>query len=123
MKRRDFLSKAGVAGATTAAAATTLATPAIAQDRIEIAMVATWGRDFPGLGTGAQRYAETIQKISGGRIQVSYYAAGERVGAFDSFDEVASGNAQGYHAADYYWKGGNPGYGYFTAVPFGLTYT
>ena len=27
-------------------------------------------------------------------IQVTYYAAGERVGAFDSFDEVASGNAQ-----------------------------
>ena len=40
--------------------------------------------------------------VSDGRIQVTYYAAGERVGAFDSFDEVASGNAQAYHAADYY---------------------
>ena len=44
----------------------------------------------------------------------------ERVGAFDSFDEVASGNAQVYHAADYYWKGKHPGWAYFTAVPFGL---
>ena len=34
-----------------------LSTPAINQDRIEMAIVATWGRDFPGLGTGAQRYA------------------------------------------------------------------
>ena len=118
INRRSF-----VKGAAIGAVAAPLATPAIAQERIEMAIVATWGRDFPGLGTGAQRYAETIQKISGGRIQVSYYAAGERVGAFDSFDEVASGNAQGYHAADYYWKGRHPGYGYFTAVPFGLTYT
>ena len=123
MKRRDFLTKAGVAGATTAAAATTLATPAIAQDRIEIAMVATWGRDFPGLGTGAQRFAARLGDVSDGRIQVTYYAAGERAGAFDSFDEVASGNAQAYHAADYYWKGKHPGWAYFTAVPFGHSYS
>ena len=118
INRRSF-----VKGAAIGAVAAPLATPALAQERIEMAIVATWGRDFPGLGTGAQRYAQTIQDISGGRIQVSYYAAGERVGAFDSFDEVASGNAQGYHAADYYWKGRHPGYGYFTAVPFGLTYS
>ena len=83
INRRSF-----VKGAAIGAVAAPLATPALAQERIEMAIVATWGRDFPGLGTGAQRYAETIQKISGGRIQVSYYAAGERVGAFDSFDEV-----------------------------------
>ena len=118
INRRSF-----VKGAAIGAVAAPLATPALAQDRIEMAIVATWGRDFPGLGTGAQRYAQTIQDLSGGRIQVSYYAAGERVGAFDSFDEVASGNAQGYHAADYYWKGRHPGWGYFTAVPFGLTYS
>ena len=121
MKRRDFITKAGLGGVG-AAAATTLAAPAVAQERIEMAIVATWGRDFPGLGTGAQRYAQNIQDLSDGRIQVSYYAAGERVGAMDSFDEVASGNAQGYHAADYYWKGRHPGWAYFTAVPFGMTY-
>ncbi|MEL0024945.1 MAG: ABC transporter substrate-binding protein, partial [Alphaproteobacteria bacterium] len=89
----------------------------------EIAMVSTWPRDFPGLGTGAQRFAQRLSDVTDGRIQVTYYAAGERVGAFDSFDEVASGNAQAYHAADYYWKGKHPGWAYFTAVPFGLTYT
>lgn len=124
MKRRDFL-KAGTVGAGAAAvtAASTLATPAIAQDRVEMAIVSTWPRDFPGLGTGAQRFAQRISDLSDGRIQVEYFAAGERVGAFDSFDEVASGNAQGYHAADYYWKGKHPAWAYFTAVPFGLTYT
>ncbi len=123
MKRRQFLKKAGVAGAGTVAAASALAAPAIAQERIEMVMVSTWPRDFPGLGTGAQRLAQRITDATEGRIQVEYFAAGERVGAFDSFDEVASGNAQAYHAADYYWKGKHPGWAYYTAVPFGLTYT
>ena len=97
--------------------------PAVVKDRVEIAIVSTWPRDFPGLGTGAQRFAQRLSDMSDGRFAVEYFAAGERVGAFDSFDEVASGNAQMYHAADYYWKGKHPGWAYFTAVPFGLTYT
>ncbi len=120
MKRREFIKKAGTAGLA-GAAATTLAAPAVAQKRIDMVIVATWPRDFPGLGTGAQRLASTIQEATDGRINVQYFAAGERVGAFDAFDEVASGNAQAYHGAEYYWKGKNPGLAYFTSVPFGLT--
>ena len=56
MKRRELLK--GGAVAATAAGVSTLAAPAIAQDRIEIAVVSTWPRDFPGLGTGAQRFAQ-----------------------------------------------------------------
>lgn len=126
MKRRELVK--GIAGGAVAA---TIAQPAIAQteqkspaiikDRIEIAMVTTWGRDFPGLGTGAQRFAERLSNISNGRMVVEYYAANERVKPFDSFDEVASGNAQMYHGAEYYWKGKHPGFAYFAAVPMGLT--
>jgi TRAP-type mannitol/chloroaromatic compound transport system substrate-binding protein len=133
MDRRSFVTGLVVGGAVGAGAVSVLnkpkkeavkeiAAPSITKDRVEIAMVATWGRDFPGLGTGAQRFAQKLSDVTDGRIQVTYYAAGERVGAFDSFDEVASGNAQAYHAADYYWKGKHPGWAYFTAVPFGLTY-
>ena len=122
MERREILKK-GLVGLGGAAVASTIAAPAIAKERVEIAMVATWGRDFPGLGTGAQRFAQRLIDMSDGRIQVTYYAANERVKAFDSFDEVASGNAQMYHGAEYYWKGKHPGWAYFTSVPFGLTYT
>ena len=121
MKRRDVL-KGGVAAAL-ATGAGAVSAPAIAQNRIEITMVSTWPRDFPGLGTGAQRFADSLAAMTDGRIKVNYFAAGERVKAFDSFDEVASGNAQMYHAADYYWKGKHPGFAYFTGVPFGMTYT
>ena len=134
MKRRDFV--AGAAGAVVGAVATTavlktadkaekkvVSAPAVQSKKTDMVIVATWGRDFPGLGTGAQRFAKRVGDLTEGRIAVQYFAAGERVGAFDVFDEVASGNAQAYHAADYYWKGKNPAWAYFTSVPFGLTYT
>ncbi|MFQ5437403.1 MAG: TRAP transporter substrate-binding protein [Paracoccaceae bacterium] len=118
MERRKFLKGAALAGAGAAA----LATPAIAQGTKEMNIVSTWPRDFPGLGTSAQRLAANIEILSQGAIKVNYFASGERVKAFDSFDEVASGNSQAYIAADYYWVGKDPAFAYFTAVPFGMTF-
>ena len=118
MERRKFLKGAAVAGA-----ASTLAAPAVAQSKIEMVIVSSWPRDFPGLGLPAQRLAERIGELTDGRFDVQYFASGERVGGFDVFDEVASGNAQAYNSADYYWKGKHPGWAAFTAIPFGMTYT
>jgi len=123
MERRKFLKTAGMAGVAGAAVATSFPAPAISKGVKKMVIVSTWPRDFPGLGTGAQRMSQRIIDATDGSIDVEYFAAKERVGAFDSFDEVASGNAQAYHAADYYWKGKHPGWNYFTTVPFGLTYT
>jgi len=122
MDRRSFIKKAGIATAATAAAST-LATPAISQGRKEMVIVSSWPRDFPGLGLSAQRLAQRITDLTEGAITTKYFASGERVGGFDVFDEVASGNAQAYNSADYYWKGKHPGWAFFTSVPFGLTYT
>ena len=121
MQRREFIQSAGLA--TGAVTAGTIAAPAIAQSKIELVIVSSWGRDFPGLGTGAQRFAKRIGEMSNGRFDVKYFASGERVGGFDVFDEVASGNAQAYHSADYYWKGKHPAWAFFTSVPFGMTTT
>ena len=65
MQRRKFL-KAGVAGA----AAATLASPAIAQDKREWKMVTAWPKNLPGPGVGAQTLADRITTLSGGRINV-----------------------------------------------------
>lgn len=116
MDRRNFIKAAGVGTAGTA-----LAMPAIAQGSKTITIVSTWGRDFPGVGVSAQRLAERIVELSEGRLQTEYFAAGERVGAFDVFDEVASGNSQAYIATDYYWTGKHPGFAFYFAVPFGMT--
>ena len=116
MERRKFIK-----GAAIGAGATALAAPAIAQGSKTLTIVSTWPRDFPGLGTSAQRLAQRITDVSQGAITTEYFAAGERVGAFDVFDEVASGNSQAYIAADYYWGGKHPGFNYFTSVPFGMS--
>ena len=120
MDRRDLLKKSAL-GLGAVAAAGVMSAPAIASKKITITMVSTWPRDFPGLGTGAQRFAKSLTDMSDGRMEVEYFAAGERVKPFDVFDEVASGNSQIYHGAEYYWKGKHPAFSYFTTVPFGLT--
>ena len=51
--RRKFFKTAAATGVA-AVAATSLSAPAVAKERVEASMVATWPRDFPGLGTGAQ---------------------------------------------------------------------
>ncbi|XWN34554.1 MAG: TRAP transporter substrate-binding protein [Devosia sp.] len=119
MDRRSFL-KTGAIGAA-AAGATTLAAPAIAQGRVEWKMVTTWPKNFPGLGTGAQRAADRITAMTDGRITVKLFAAGELVPAFESFDAVSNGTAELYHGADYYWQGKHPAFAFFTAVPMGFT--
>ncbi|MGV6847566.1 MAG: TRAP transporter substrate-binding protein [Marinibacterium sp.] len=119
MERRNFLKTAALGGAGTA-----LAAPMVnAQSAKTITIVSTWPRDFPGLGLSAQRLAERINIVSNGALRTEYFAAGERVGAFDVFDEVAAGNSQAYIAAEYYWVGKHPAFAYFTAVPFGMTAT
>lgn len=116
MNRRNLFAVSSVS-----LAVPVLAAPAVARERVTIVLVSTWPRDFPGAGRGVQRLTRRISEMSDGRIHVEYYAAGEKVGAFDAFDEVASGNSDAYHAAEYYWKGKHPGWAYFTSVPFGLT--
>jgi TRAP-type mannitol/chloroaromatic compound transport system substrate-binding protein len=83
-------------------------------------MVTTWPKNFPGLGTGANRLAETIGEMSGGRLTVKVYGAGELVPAFGIFDAVSRGTAQMGHGAAYYWKGKHEATQFFAAVPFGL---
>lgn len=84
-------------------------------------MVTTWPKNFPGLGTGANFLAGLITQMTGGRVEVKVYGAGELVPPFEVFDAVTSGTAQLGHGAAYYWKGKSEAAQFFSAVPFGLT--
>ena len=119
MDRRSFLTKAALGG--TAAAASTLAAPAYAQGNRTLTMVTSWGRGLAGVFDAAQHVADSITAMSDGSLTVEIKAAGELVGAFEVFDAVSSGQADMYHAADYYFVGQHPGYAFFTSVPFGMT--
>ncbi|RMH45743.1 MAG: TRAP transporter substrate-binding protein [Alphaproteobacteria bacterium] len=115
MKRRDFL----VAGAIGAAAAP-LAAPAIAQGRMQWKMVTAWPRNLPGPGVAAQMLADRITTLSGGRIEVKLYPAGEIVPGPGVFDAVSEGTAELYHAVPAYWGSKSKGILLFGSQPFGL---
>jgi len=87
----------------------------------ELKMVTSWPKDFPGVGSAAERTAQFITEMSGGAMRVNLFSAGELVSAFESFDAVSNGAADFYHAADYYWVGKSPAFAFFTSVPFGMT--
>ncbi len=120
MNRRSFLKKAGFAGAG-AAAASALAAPAIAQGNQTWRMVTTWGRNFPGLGVGAQRLADRITEASDGQLTIQVFASGEMVPPLQALDAVIDGSAEMSHGAAYYWQNKSVGLSFFTGVPFGMT--
>jgi TRAP-type mannitol/chloroaromatic compound transport system substrate-binding protein len=132
MKRRHFLRQLGsgalAGGALLGAgcqqqgtAEQSPAAPTASFKPVKWKMVTTWPKNFPGLGTGANTLAALITQMTGGRIQVKVYGAGELVPAFEVFDAVSSGTAEMGHGASYYWKGKSEAAQFFSAVPFGLT--
>ncbi|MCH4563218.1 TRAP transporter substrate-binding protein [Halomonas sp. EGI 63088] len=121
MQRRRFLKTAGI-GAAGAVAAPFVST-AKAQETITWDMVTSWPKNFPALGTGANDFAERIEKLSAGRMRIRVHGAGELVPALEVFDAVAAGTAEMGHSASYYWRGKVAASQFFTAVPFGMNTT
>jgi TRAP-type mannitol/chloroaromatic compound transport system substrate-binding protein len=118
MKRRQFLQGAAIGAG---AAATGLAAPAIAQGIIEWRMVHSWPKNLPGVGAGAERLAKRIETMSGGRMRIRVFAAGELVPALKCMDAVMDGTAEMGHDASFYHAGKHPALSIFFAVPFGMT--
>src|SRR5712671_2096401 len=118
MDRRQFIAGASVG---VAASASAFPKPALAQGVRELKMVTTWPKTLAGLQSSAERVAQSITALSGGRLSVKVFAAGELVGAFESFDAVASGLADMYHGGENYWDARSAAFPYFSAVPFRFT--
>ena len=119
MERRQFIKTGALAG--TAAAASTLAAPAISMGHKEFKLVTSWPKNFPGLGTAPARFAENVNVMSDGKMTVKLFAGGELVHPLKCHDAVQEGTADMYHSADYYYQGKALSYLFFTTVPFGLT--
>lgn len=137
VKRRDILgvgalvaAGAGVAGVLGAkdnhskrapARSDNLSAPNLSQNRREFRLATSWPKDFPGLGQMPNYFAKALSDLSGGRLGVKVFAAGELVGALECFDAASTGAADMYHAAEYYWQGKSKAFSFFTAVPNGMT--
>jgi TRAP-type mannitol/chloroaromatic compound transport system substrate-binding protein len=99
-----------------------VAAPAVARAQtLRWRMVTSWPKRLPGPGMSAERVAERISALSGGRLQIAVQAAGEVVPAFEVLDAVGGSVAEMGHTAAFYWQGKQPAAAYYTTVPFGLT--
>ena len=121
MKRRSLLKGAFVG------AAATLAAPAIAraQQKFSWKMTNAYGPGAPFYVTGPGSPTDFIEKVkvlSGGRLQIQHFAAGELIPALEGFDAVSKGTVEMNVANSYFWSGKTFAAQYFTAVPFGLNF-
>jgi TRAP-type mannitol/chloroaromatic compound transport system substrate-binding protein len=118
----QHITRRKLVGAGAAGAAATLAAPSVARAQTRrLRMVTSWPRRLPGPGMSAERVAERIAALSGGRLQITVHAAGEVVPALEVLDAVGSGVADMGHTAAFYWQGKEAAAAFFTTVPFGLT--
>jgi TRAP-type mannitol/chloroaromatic compound transport system substrate-binding protein len=102
--------------------AAVLAAPSVARAQArKLRMVTSWPKRLPGPGMSAERIAERISALSGGRMEVQVHAAGEIVPALEVLDAVGSGVADLGHTAAFFWQGKMPAANFYTTVPFGLT--
>ena len=118
MERRSFLKKSAVG----AAAATTVAAPAIvgAQPAIRWRMASSFPKSLDTLFGGAELLARRVGEMTGGKFQISVHAAGEIVPGLQVLDAVQQGTVEMGHTALYYFYGKDPSWAVATAIPFGL---
>ncbi|QDY71492.1 TRAP transporter substrate-binding protein [Qingshengfaniella alkalisoli] len=115
MDRRSFLKRSALAGGTATAGA--LAAPAVlAQSPLVIKMQTSWPasniwQEF------AQDYADRVQAMSGGRLQIDLLPAGAVVGAFQVLDAVHDGVIDAAHSVPVYWYGKNKAASLFGTGP------
>ena len=118
-KRMSITRRNLVAGAALAAG---IAAPNVARAQTKRwRMVTSWPKRLPGPGMSAERVAERIKLLSGGRLEITVAAAGEIVPAFEVLDAVGGGVAEMGHTASFFWQGKEPAAVFYTTVPFGLT--
>ena len=83
-------------------------------------MVTTWPVNFPVFQDGAEKFADDVRTISGGRLDIHVYAGGELVPPLQVFDAVSQGTVEMGHGSPYYWAGKVPAAQFFSSVPFGM---
>lgn len=120
MKRRDFISGAAI-GATTAAASV-LATPAVAQSnpRISWRLQSSYPRSLTTVYGGAEKLADYVSKLTDGNFEINVFAGGEIVPGLQTIDAVMNDTVEMGHTISAYKQGADPTWTLGTGIPFGL---
>ena len=105
MKRRDFL-KVSAAGA----AATAVASPAIAQSSPEIKwrMTSSFPKSLDTIYGGCETFAKYVAEMTDNKFQIQVFAAGEIVPGLQALDATSNGTVEMCHTVSYYYVGKDP---------------
>ncbi|ADE86147.1 TRAP transporter substrate-binding protein [Rhodobacter capsulatus] len=119
MDRRSFLTKAAIGGA----AATTLATPALAQSMPKVTwrLTSSFPKSLDTIYGGAEVLSKMVSEASDGNFQIQVFAAAEIVPGLQAADATAAGTVEACHTVGYYYWGKDPAWALGAAVPFGLS--
>ena len=118
MNRRRFVAGAPLA----AAAATTLAAPAIAQTAPELRwrMASSFPKSLDTIYGAGEHVTKRVAALTDGKFQIRPFAAGEIVGGLQVLDAVQNGTVECGYTLSSYYVGKDPAFMFEASVPFGL---
>ncbi len=121
MDRRLFIKRAALGGVG-AAAATTLAAPAIAQSnpKINWRLASSFPKSLDTIYGGAEVLSKYLSDATDGNFKIQVFAAGELVPGLQAADAAAAGTVEACHTVSYYYWGKDPVWALGAAVPFAL---
>jgi TRAP-type mannitol/chloroaromatic compound transport system substrate-binding protein len=118
MKRRDILT----GGTLAAAAASTLAAPAIAQSMPQVAwrLTSSFPKSLDTIYGTAVTFAKAISDATDGRFQIQTFPAGELIPPLQALDAVQTGAVECAQTPTYFYYGKDPTLAIGTGLPFGV---
>ncbi|MEM7333395.1 MAG: ABC transporter substrate-binding protein [Chloroflexota bacterium] len=81
----------------------------------------SWPLSLDTIFGGAEVFADTVSRLSGGKFNIVARAAGELAPGLEVLNVVEDGSNPIGHTASYYYVGKSPATAFGTAIPFGLT--
>ncbi len=116
--RRRFILKG--AALVAAGAATVVNAPSVhAQARFQWRLSTAWQPNLDLLHASAQRFGRLVDEMSGGRLKIQVHAGGEIMPTGACFDACSQGTIEAFFGSSHYWTSKDPGFFWFSKVPFG----
>jgi len=117
------MNRRALMGAAAAAAPAALAAPALAQTQmpeVRWRLTSSFGRNLDVLFGTADSICRRVGQLTDGKFRITAFPGGEIAPPLAALDAVQSGSVECAHTAPYYYVGKEPGFAFFTAMPFGL---
>jgi TRAP-type mannitol/chloroaromatic compound transport system substrate-binding protein len=93
---------------------------ALAQPKIQWRMSTAWPPALDMLQGAAQRLANVVAEMTGGRFRIEVSPGGQIMSPLDCFDATSRGAIEAFMGASYYWPEKEPAVQWFSTIPFGM---